>query len=332
VGESFMGWLIFFVALAWLVSRTDVNPFLAVPLAIVIAFIGEAVVEIFVRGIISETKKDHEPSEPNAPQTAGASQQTGPVSNIAKIQLESERLLRGPDQDLILGSPWDAGYEEPAGRASHLDLPGFEFWYESYGSNPDLEVRCTKCGFRQIVPSTFVTSQTREEALAQLRGPLGSDPCYYPSFASLSMRRIHDLETAAGEHFEVWHEIGNLQRPPRTELRCRDCGMCMALEGSVAHDSVKSIANEHLRESHSPCSLEEMTLRVGLTLDQGDARIPVDKRRKLETGLDEYRVASRAGDAEQLEQAMHELESAISDAWPDPRAGIRWRDTIPTKV
>jgi len=139
-----VGWLIFFVALGWLVFRTNLNPFLALPLAIVIAFIGETVVETFVRGVISEAKKDHTPSDPNAPQTVGASERTDPVPNIAKMQLESERLLRGPDQDLILSSLWDACYEQPAGRASHLDLSGFEFWYESYGSNPDLEVRCTK--------------------------------------------------------------------------------------------------------------------------------------------------------------------------------------------
>ena len=48
-----MGWLIFFVALAWLVFGSEVNPFLALPLAIVIAFVGEWIVEIFVRGILS---------------------------------------------------------------------------------------------------------------------------------------------------------------------------------------------------------------------------------------------------------------------------------------
>jgi RNA polymerase subunit RPABC4/transcription elongation factor Spt4 len=53
-----MGWIIFFVALAWLIFRTNVSPYLVVPLAVVIACVGEHLLEIFLRGLMSYR---HEP-------------------------------------------------------------------------------------------------------------------------------------------------------------------------------------------------------------------------------------------------------------------------------
>lgn len=54
-----MGWIIFFLALAWLIFRTNVSPYLVVPLAIVIAIVGETVLEIFLRGLMSYRHEPH---------------------------------------------------------------------------------------------------------------------------------------------------------------------------------------------------------------------------------------------------------------------------------
>ncbi len=286
-----MGWLIFFVALAWLVFGSDVNPFLALPLAIVIAFVGEWIVEIFARGILSYRELPARKAHGEEPTLLPEPDQVG----IADFRAEPG----------LIGT--DVSYDEqPLDRVAHLDLPGFEFWY---GHN-DLEARCTKCGFRQLISPTFVTSVSREEGLRACRE---SDPCFYEKFANFAKRRNPDLETIAGKRFEVWSEIGELPRDRTSELRC-DCGNCIRLIGPVTHNSVKSTANEHLMKYHSPSSLEEMTMRVRFTLEQGGARIPVAKRRRLEMRLDRYRALLGAGDAEQLKRAMYALEGAIRDA------------------
>ncbi len=63
-----------------------------------------------------------------------------------------------------------------------------------------------------------------------------------------------------------------------------------------------------------PSSIEEITLEVRLILELGGARIPVDKRRRLEKKLDGYRAALGAGDAEKLKRTIDALENAIDDA------------------